>query len=364
MKRSRIFLPLVGLLLIATALLFLAPACTSGTGNHQKPKLEKPKLEIVLRAEGADLTSTEMANAARIVRARLGNLGLNKSEVRTRKANELVIGLPRRVTHLTRMLQAITARGQLQFFDLETSLAGPSVKSLIPKPLALYPLLEAVAGQVKTHGASSYYLFDKGHQLVAGPAATPGQLTGSLSQTRRAKKKSDTILVAPKTMELVSCDLETSRVCPGGTPGAFVPRANQTWYYLFRLPPQLTNEDLKVSGIRAEFSSQGPQVDLSFTGRGNRAFHEITREEWSRGQTYGAQHFAVVLDDRLITFPQIEPTDKLLFDGIDPSINGAIIQGIGSISEATDIAAVLRTGALPASFDVAAIKRLTVASGG
>lgn len=363
MKRSRIFLSLVGLLLIATALLFLAPACTSGTGNHQKSKLEKPKLEIVLRAEGAHLTSTEMASSARIVRARLGNLGVGKSEVRARKANELVIGLPRRVSHLTRMLQVITARGQLQFFDLETSLADPSVKSLIPNPLALYPLLEAVAGQVKTHGASSYFLFDKGHELVAGPAATPGQLTGSLLKTRRAKKRSDTILAAPKTMELVSCDLE-SRVCPGGTHGVFLPRANQTWYYLFRLPPQLTNEDLKVSGIRAEYSSQGPQVDLSFTGHGNRAFHRITREEWSRGQTLGPQHFAIVLDGKLITFPQIDPMDKSLSAGIDPSINGAIIQGIAQISEASDIAAVMKFGALPASFDVAAIKRLTVASGG
>src|SRR5205823_10007402 len=60
------------------------------------------------------------------------------------------------------------------------------------------------------------------------------------------------------------------------------------------------------------------------------------------------QHFAIVLDNEIRSFPQIDyekyPT------GIDPTGGGAEISGIPSISEAKDLAIVLQTGALPVKF--------------
>ncbi len=61
------------------------------------------------------------------------------------------------------------------------------------------------------------------------------------------------------------------------------------------------------------------------------------------------QHFAIVLDREIKTFPQIDPTDSDLAGGI--SGGRAQIQGLESIDEANDIAIVLQTGALPVKFE-------------
>src|SRR5205814_3938440 len=77
-------------------------------------------------------------------------------------------------------------------------------------------------------------------------------------------------------------------------------------------------------------------------------FHEITRAEAQRGKLRGtAQHFAIVLDRQIQSFPQIDYTQYP--DGIDP-VNGAQITGLRDYTEAKNIALVLQTGALPVNF--------------
>ncbi len=132
-----------------------------------------------------------------------------------------------------------------------------------------------------------------------------------------------------------------------------------TYYYLFEYDPpnvpQMTGEDLKLSGTRADFdTSPGgagrPIVTMEFTGRGSDKFEQITRDEWSRGQLRGeAQHFAIVLDREIRTFPQIDHTDDSLSGGIGGG--RAQIEGLDSFDEANDIAIVLQTGALPVNFE-------------
>ncbi len=148
-------------------------------------------------------------------------------------------------------------------------------------------------------------------------------------------------------------------VCPQST-GPTPP--TQTYYYLFKHDltnpnaldrfPQMTGSDLKLSGTQADFAADTgqPEVLMSFTGKGGKIFHQITREEYQRGKALGnPQHFAIVLDNQIRSFPQIDPTDSSLADGIDP-VNGARITGLSSFSEAKDLALVLQTGALPVNF--------------
>jgi SecD/SecF fusion protein len=304
-----------------------------------------------------------MARSLSVMSRRLGKLGVTGFEIHAQGSTRIVIeGLRIRGDRM-RAIRVVAATGQLQIFDLESSLTGPSVKSFVPQPLALYPLLEAVASEAKAQGASSYYLFDKKHKLVAGPVETRAGLLQGLRSTDRPLRPGDTILGVPESTAVVACDRRTSRACLGSQSG-FVPKVGQTWYYLFRLPPQLTGNDLNADGISADFGSDtGPFINLSFTGHGNKVFHEITRAEYQRGQTYGAQHFAIVLNGWLITFPQIDPMNTSLSDGIDPATNGAIIQGIGSVNEAKDIATVLQTGALPARFEIVRSRIVRAAPG-
>ena len=158
-------------------------------------------------------------------------------------------------------------------------------------------------------------------------------------------------------MVVITCG-EPAVVCPGGPQGSGVP-PDRTYYYLFKYEPpdipQMTGEDLKLSGTRADFdTSPGgagrPIVSMEFTGRGGDRFEEITRAEWVRGKLRGTpQHFAIVLDREIRTFPQIDYTDASLSGGIGGG--RAQITGLDSFDEAQDIAIVLQTGALPVKFE-------------
>ncbi|HVN60042.1 MAG TPA: protein translocase subunit SecF, partial [Gaiellaceae bacterium] len=117
----------------------------------------------------------------------------------------------------------------------------------------------------------------------------------------------------------------------------------------------MTGSDLKLSGTQADFdpTTGQPIVLMQFTGKGGKLFHKITRIEAQRGRLRSSligqdvpQHFAIVLDGQIQSYPQID--FRQYPDGIAGT--SAQITGIGSIGEAKSIALVLQTGALPVNF--------------
>ena len=175
------------------------------------------------------------------------------------------------------------------------------------------------------------------------------------------------IFALPLEMKVITCG-EAQRYCPGPN-GGVAPTPGVTYYYLMKYQPtnadkpipEMNGRDLSLSGTRAGIDPQSnaPVVLMQFTGKGGKKFHDITRREAQRGKLlYGTagggadpqaflQHFAIVLDGVIQSAPSID--FKQYPDGIDP-INGAQITGINSQSEATDLAVVLQTGALPVNF--------------
>src|SRR5207302_1852935 len=111
-------------------------------------------------------------------------------------------------------------------------------------------------------------------------------------------------------------------------------------YYLIRKNPELTNLDLVRSGVKWDIDAIGaPVVRLRFTPTGDHAFQALTRRLYVRGQLRRVpQHFAVVLDGRIVSFPQIDWTDSTLSNGIS---GGGEITGV-TAGEARSIAAILR----------------------
>ena len=96
-----------------------------------------------------------------------------------------------------------------------------------------------------------------------------------------------------------------------------------------------------------------PIVTFNFTDKGRKAFQNITREISQRGQDnslpgdnpqHASQHFAIVLDNELISAPYINYREHP--DGIDGS-TGAQISGSFTIDSAQDLAKILKIGALP-----------------
>src|SRR5947207_3842891 len=87
---------------------------------------------------------------------------------------------------------------------------------------------------------------------------------------------------------------------------------------------------------------------MQFTGSGSHKFQQVTAEEYNRGRNRRIpQHFAIVLDREIRSFPQIDFNKSDLAGGIS---GNAEISGIKSIGEAKDLALVLQTGALPVNF--------------
>ena len=367
-RRPHIILLLLIAATLAGVFLYAAPS----SPFYKAPGLGldlKGGLQVVLKAKPTgkqQVTSADIARSISIIRKRVDKLGVAEADIRTQGRNQIVIDLPG-VTDPQRAEKLIRAKAILELFDLEVKLTnGVSVNNFVPQPHKLFGLLTLAKSQTKGRSASGYYIFKKDHNLFRNTSLFESrkQLQDWRSKKKARQDKSLIVLSVPAGTTAVSCDAVTSRLCPGPSRfRSFQPKPNQTWWYLFDLPPNLTGKDLNANGIRSEFGSKGPQVDLAFTGNGNKIFHQITRDEWNRGKTYGAQHFAVVLDGQLITFPQIDPTDPSLSDGIDPAVGGAIIEGIQKMSEANDIATVLQTGALPVRFDVASKKTISATLG-
>ncbi len=369
--------------MILLALLGTALLAMPGSPAYKKPVLGldlQGGLEVILKAvppEGRALQAKDLDRSVEIIRNRVDKIGVAEPAITKQGKDQISVELPG-VKNAARAQELIGQTAKLELYDLETSLTGPSI-SVQRFPVAqtsLYDLLVSGATQAlvtKNGSGKPYYLFQKKpKKLIAGPFRTRRDLVQSKAFRRLAGRGSDVpknykILVVPNKTVVITCG-PREVACPGvnETP-------SQNYYYLFKYEPnaknsngepaptpQMTGEDLKLSGTRQDFDQNGqPNVLMQFTGEGEDKFHEVTRDEAIRGQSqYNLlgqgqdpdtfnQHFAIVLDHEIRSAPQIDFNE--LPDGISGG-NGAQITGIGSIGEAKDLALVLQTGALPVEF--------------
>ncbi len=376
MANRRSHLILIGL--IVAALAGVAVLGVPGSPAHKKIILGldlQGGLEVVLKAVPPRHKTCDAACMDRsisIMRSRIDKLGVSEPEIRKQGSNQIVIQLAG-VRNVNEAAKIIGTTAQLQFYDLENDVTGPSTDGSgnVVASTRLFQLLNKVQSDAKKGTPTQYYLFNAKRRVIAGPEATRGKLL----DTPKLKGKvpaGAVLLAAPQKTTVISCDAVDG--CPGVQQAQ---AAASTFFYLFKFDPtnqrhpvpEATGGDLKLSGIRADISTQGQGniVQLAFTGEGAKKFHDITRAEAVRGSiaanaagqtgsdlatvTRFAQHFAIVLDNQLRSTPYIDYKQNP--DGIDPSsgTGGAEISNINSFSEAKNLALVLQTGALPVKFE-------------
>jgi preprotein translocase subunit SecD len=336
---------LLGPTLAALVVLGSAPGCSS---TSERASTTAKDAYVVLQAqtrEGVPLNGDDLDTVVSIIRRRAEILGV-KVIVEHEGQDRVVIHFPGRQA-TRRDSVPLTDPGILEFFDLETSLVGPSIDAngAPVEHTSLYELLAAVRSQAAAGRSDAYYVFDgETKKLVAGPLETEKEAQDSLT----AKPKRQLFPVPPHVV-VVTCG-ENAVVCPGAGGAGVLP--DRTYYYLFKYDPprvpQLTGNDLELSGTGADFDPQTarPMVTIEFTHAGSRKFRQITSDEWTRGRVLNApQHFAIVLDREIRTFPQIDYLDSSISGGIGGG--RAQIEGLESLAEAKSIAAALQTGALP-----------------
>jgi preprotein translocase subunit SecD len=260
---------------------------------------------VVLEPSGAlKVTEGDLDQVVEVIRARLDELGVKDAKV-SREGARVLLELPgdRRIT----LIPTLTRPGRLEFFDLQGDLAEASLDS---------------SGWPR-------------------PSRTP--------------------LTPDDKTVVVTCN-KSERYCPG-----IAEQPTRTYYYLFKYDPknkqhpipEMTGSDLRRTGTRQDIDSQTnePIVLMQFTNSGAEKFEEITQRLVRRGRKvadeqglpsgagndYANQQFAIVLDHELKSAPSVDFDDNP--NGI-PGSNGAQITAI-SMSDAKDLALVLRTGTFP-----------------
>ena len=347
--------------MLAAALLGVALLAIPGSPLHKSPTLGldlQGGLEVTLQAvppPNRDLTEEDLERSVEIMRNRVDKLGVSEPEIRTQGDDQIVIQLPG-VQDPEAAAEIIGTTAQLELFDLEDSLTGPSM-TIRGEPVenaSLYALLAQVQAQAQGDESDAYYIVNtRAERVVSGPYASEEAALRAAGGELRANRR---IFAVPEGMAVVTCG-EGAVVCPGAGGAGVAP--DRTYYYLFEYTPptvpQMTGEDFKLSGTRADFdtspgASGRPIVTMEFTDAGSGKFEDITRGLWIRGKLRNTpQHFAIVLDREIKTFPQIDFTDSSLSGGIGGG--RAQIQGLESFQEAKEIALVLQTGALPVKFE-------------
>src|SRR5690349_20479399 len=253
MSNRRSHLILVGLILAALA--GVALLAIPGSPAHKKVTLGldlQGGLEVVLKAvppPGKTCDSACMDRSVSIMRSRIDKLGVSEPEIRKQGNNQIVIQLAG-VHDANKARQIIGTTAQLQFFDLEEDVAGPSTDGAghVIANGSLYDLLTKVQADTK-NGGSQYYLFNPKKQPVAGPEATRERLLNGTTKKGRQLKgqvpEGFTVLAVPPKRLVVSCDQQATGCLGVQQADAAAP----TVYYLFKYDPpaipEATGEDLK-----------------------------------------------------------------------------------------------------------------------
>jgi SecD/SecF fusion protein len=350
---------------VVAALVGVALLGVSGSPIHRKTNLGldlQGGLEVTLKAvppKGQQLQASDLDRSVTIMRNRVDKLGVAEPQIVKQGNNQIAIQLPG-VKDPEAAAKVIGKTAQLEFYDLEADLVPPSIdinKNPIPKG-SVYALLSGQQALVKS-SSDAWYVFDGKKRLRAGPTPTRAAALDAkvLRPTGGKLPKGWKLFGVPPNTVVVSCG-----VADGVCPGVNSSQVTQSYFYLLKHDPpnvpEMTGTDLKLSGTRQDFDTQSgqPIVLLAFTGHGRKQFEAITRAEAQRGKlltnTVGQgqdifQHFAIVLDREIKSWPQIDWTQYP--NGISGS-NGAQITGSFSVREAKDLALVLQTGALPVKF--------------
>ena len=332
-------------------------------------------LEVTLKAvppPNRPLEETDLDRSVEILRDRVDRLGVAEPEIRKQGGDQIVIDLPG-VDNPDRVIGILGQTAQLELFDLEHNLVPPSKsRGGVAQPQdSLFALLAGQQALVDEQAETTWYLFDDKKKVRAGPSRERAGLlqTEVIDEAGEpgALPKGWRIFGVPPKTAILTCGVGEV-VCPG----VGIENPQENFYYLIRYDPgnpdeskrvpEMTGADLKLDGTRQDYdTSTGgePIVTMQFTDEGADKFGEITNREADRGRlqynfagqsgdpSQYFQHFAIVLDRQIKSWPSID------FERYPNGIGGqggAQITGIGDLGEAQDLALVLQSGALPVTF--------------
>ncbi len=344
----------------------------------------------------AKVDSESLNQAIDIMRKRVDQLGVAEPEIQRTGADEINVSLPD-VSNAARAQAQVGKTAQLYFYDWEPNVIGPEGKPAPtetavtggPEPASAHfglseyrAVLRAAKrpaiirandttyqrgctpAQVNECIYGQWYLLDTKHEKVLrGPEDTKANLFADGykpppgATTKLVRVNPGTVLARAHPLE--------------GTDGKVITAEPNFWYVL--------NDNYVMTGSEITHPTQGfdeggggtgaPNVNFGFTAHGKAIFEHVTREIARRGQNAqlpgvskaaALQHFAIVLDEQVITAPSIDYTEYP--NGIDAS-TGSQISGGFTLTSAQNLADELQSGALPLKLEPIAQSQVSATLG-
>jgi SecD/SecF fusion protein len=335
-----------------------------------------------------------------IMRKRVDQLGVAEPEIQRTGGEEIEVSLPD-VTNAARAQEQVGKTAQLHFYDWEPNVIGPEGKpdpsnSTVtggPEPASVaHGLLEYKAVQ----RAAKRPAILRPTDTTLDPGCTPKQIGGCIygawylvePKHERMLCEGGKPVCPPQDTEAdlyadgykppAGAKVEAIRVNPGtilvqAHPEEFngkINNASPNSFYVLNDEPVLNGTD--INNPQQSFQEQGsglPDVTFGFSSSGRKIFEGVTKKIAQRGENAmlpgvvkaeALQHFAIVLDEQVITAPSIDFTQYP--DGIDAT-NGSEITGGFTITSAQNLADELQSGALPIKLELIAKSQVSATLG-
>jgi SecD/SecF fusion protein len=365
-------------------------------------------IELVYQGEPTPqtpkVTQTALDNAVTIMRNRVDQLGVAEPSIQTSGGSQISVGLPN-VKDTNRAKNEVGSTARLEFYDWEANVLTPKGKPAAdllqqqdPAALALssgtpgspgagsMSLYDAVnlaskqpsqPGNDNARKGPEYYLFgapgsaacataarDQGkspvpgaHCLLSGPDTSASDLQNAQLPAGVTLSMGQQLVVPPGTVVLQAADLSAKKQTSFNDPNA--------QFFVLKDHVSLFGSDI-TNPQQSTDQGGNPDVTFGFTSNGGKAFQSVTAAIAKRGNILSPpgqqlnQHFAVALDNKLVTVPSID--FKQYPDGITGG-NGADITGGFTIQSAQDLATQLRLGALPIKLRLISESRVSATLG-
>jgi SecD/SecF fusion protein len=394
-----------GLVLLLVAALLAASAAVIATKPTRLGLDLKGGVSLIYKGiptAQAKVNEESLNRSIDIMRKRVDQLGVSEPEIQRTGHDEIDVSLPA-VSNARRAQEQVGKVAQLHFYDWEPNVIGPegtpaptsravtggSEPARVANGLSEYQAIQRAAkrpaiirandttyapgctpAQVNGCLYGAWYLVDTKHERVlcadgkpiCGPANTEAELY-SENYKPPAGAKVKAVHVNPGTILAQAHPEEFDNKVVKAEPNSF---------YVLNDNPVLNGEDINnpTQSTQSEGGGSGlPDVTFDFSSHGRTVFERVTKEIAQRGlnsqlpgitKENAVQHFAIVLDEQVITAPSIDYVQYP--DGIDAS-NGSEITGGFTLTSAQNLADELQSGALPIKLELIAKSRVSATLG-
>ncbi len=332
------------------------------------------------------VTPEALDTAIEVMRKRIDQIGVAEPELLRTGETQLSVALPA-VSNLGEAIRQVGTVAQLAFYDWEPVVIGPEGKPEPDDPtvtggrnpgavgsISLYEALQRAQkrpAKVEANNGregSLFYGVDEKSKTVYGKGTGASKRFGL---TTRA----EALLTVPKALRAKAkvYEVKPNTVIVRAEQPDTVKQKTDNW---FVLQDDVALQGKEIKNPEQQFDqgtggSGAPNVTFEFTDKGRKIWQDVTREIADRGsRSVGIlpgqtpadanQHFAIVLDDELISTPYIDFRKNA--DGIDGR-TGSQISGGFTIQSAQDLANLLKSGALPLRLELIASSQVSATLG-